>query len=43
MLGNRFDGIDMHEAANFEQTPGGMAILKRLDDRLDGKAVGALK
>jgi hypothetical protein len=43
VLDNRFDGIDMHEAANFEQTPGGMVILKRLDDRLKGKAVGAME
>ncbi len=31
-----FDGIDVHEAMNFE-IPGGMEILKRFRDRLDGK------
>ena len=43
VLDDGFDGIDMHEAMNFEVTPGGMEILKRLRDRLDGKAVGPLK
>ena len=39
---NGFDGIDVHEAANFESTPNGMELLQRLRDRLDGKTVGAL-
>lgn len=37
-----FDGIDMHEACNFEVKPLGMTILKRLGDRLAGKDVGPL-
>ena len=39
---NGFDGIDVHEAANFERTPDGMQLLQRLRDRLDGKIVGPL-
>jgi hypothetical protein len=35
-----FDGIDMHEAMNFEANPQGMDVLKRLRDRLEGQAVG---
>ena len=39
---NKFDGIDLHEAMNFEKTPRGMELLKRTRDRLDGKQVGPL-
>jgi hypothetical protein len=37
-----FDGIDMHEAMNFEAKPLGTEILRRLGDRLAGKDVGPL-
>lgn len=40
VLEHGFDGIDMHEAVNFEANPQGMDALKRLGDRLDGKEVG---
>ena len=43
VMDNGFDGIDMHEAMNFESCPGGMDLLKRLKDRLAGKKVGPLK
>lgn len=39
---NHFDGIDIHEAANFESTPNGMELLQRFRDRLDGKTVEEL-
>ncbi|MFH1267237.1 MAG: hypothetical protein ABIK89_16030, partial [Planctomycetota bacterium] len=39
---NHFDGIDVHEAANFESTPNGIELLQRFRDRLDGKPVGEL-
>jgi len=39
---NHFDGIDIHEAANFEMTPNGMELLQRFSDRLNGKPVGEL-
>ena len=39
---NGFDGIDVHEAANLEQTPNGMELLQRFRDRLDGKDVADL-
>jgi len=32
---NGFDGIDMHEAWNFEPSPAGMALLKEMGDRLN--------
>ncbi len=32
-----FDGVDVHEAANFESEPGNMALLKAMADRLQGK------
>ena len=34
---HRFDGIDVHEAMNFERAPRGMEILKRFAERLQGK------
>jgi hypothetical protein len=37
-----FDGIDVHEAVNFEK-PGGMAVLGRMRRRLDGKTVPPLE
>ena len=42
VLENGFDGIDVHEAMNFE-APGNMALLQRLCNRLEGKLVGALE
>lgn len=32
---NGFDGIDMHEAWNFEPSPAGMALLKEMGDRMN--------
>jgi hypothetical protein len=42
VVDNGFDGIDIHEAMNFEKQDR-MKILKRLRDRLDGKEVGPLE
>ena len=39
---NGFDGIDVHEAANFELTPDGMELLRRFRDRLHGKPLAEL-
>ena len=39
VLKHGFDGIDLHEAMIFEANPGGMGVLQRLRDRLDGKSV----
>ncbi|NUQ63858.1 MAG: hypothetical protein HUU20_15380 [Pirellulales bacterium] len=41
VLAGGFDGIDLHEAMNFE-THRGMEVLKRMRERLDGKEVGPL-
>jgi hypothetical protein len=32
-----FDGVDVHEAVNFEVKPGNMALLKAMAERLQGK------
>ncbi|MCF6286084.1 MAG: hypothetical protein L3K26_12960, partial [Candidatus Hydrogenedentes bacterium] len=37
-LKHGFDGIDMHEAWNFESQPGNMAVLGRMAERLKGGA-----
>jgi hypothetical protein len=37
---NKFDGIDMHEAMNFESARG-MELLKRMRDQLDGKQLAS--
>jgi len=42
VLDNGFDGIDMHEAMNFEKCPRGMEILGRLRSRLSGETVAPL-
>jgi len=42
VLKNGFDGIDIHEAANFENGPGDMMLLRRLKSRLEGKNVDQL-
>ena len=37
VLENGFDGIDVHEAWNFEGPPENMDVLKRFSDRLTGR------
>jgi len=32
-----FDGVDVHEAANFEAKPGAMALLKAMAERMQGR------
>ena len=41
-LTNGFDGIDIHEAANFENPPTKMKLLKRMKQRLQGKGTEPL-
>jgi hypothetical protein len=41
-LANGFDGIDIHEAANFENPLTKMKLLNRMKRRLQGKTVNAL-
>ena len=41
VLDNGFDGIDVHEAMNFES--GGMEVLRRFRQRLDGEDPGPLE
>lgn len=43
VLAGEFDGIDLHEAMNFEKTPRGMELLGRMRQRLDGKEVPPLR
>jgi len=43
VVANKFDGIDLHEAMNFEKTPRGMELLRRTRDRLDGQQVAPLR
>jgi hypothetical protein len=43
VLVNGFDGIDIHEAANFEHTPEDMKLLKRMRQRMDGRDVSQLQ
>ncbi|MGI6459034.1 MAG: hypothetical protein ACOX5J_02880 [Candidatus Hydrogenedentales bacterium] len=38
VLENGFDGIDVHEAWNFESPPESMEVLKRFSDRLAGQS-----
>ncbi len=42
VLANGFDGIDVHEAMNFE-SQGGMEVLRRFRQRLDGEDLGVLE
>ena len=42
VLTNGFDGIDVHEAANFEKATTGMDLLKRFSERLQGRDPGPL-
>jgi hypothetical protein len=38
VLENGFDGIDVHEAWNFESPPESMAVLKQFAERLAGQS-----
>jgi hypothetical protein len=42
MLDNGFDGIDVHEAMNFEMTEGGMDLLDRFGERLKRRPIAQL-